>query len=175
MFILLIKILLVILLLYPAIVGFYFGSVKPKILSKITYGSIAVLLAMTNMILVIATYTGGFVSDSWLTFIFFFIFEISLLISIIMHFIMIIKKNYMFRFSAIIAIVLGVSGVIFVISLAIFSQQDISAGEGIAFIDSLTCLIPVALATAFFVIAATDRNTFLYKRTITKVDIKNKK
>lgn len=154
------RILLIIFLLYPVILGFYFGGKKPKTSKRFLYGSLAVLLTLTNMILVIATYFGSFTSDSWFNFIFFFLFEIVLLATTILHLVMTLNDKYVHQYIQRLSIVILVSGLLYSISLMIFSNPNSTVNEGLSIADAMLSTLPTLLASSFFALTGTDKSTF---------------
>ena len=160
------RILVMILLLYPIVLGFYFGQNKPKKKDKIIYATLSILLALTNIIVAMASYVGGFINDSWFNFIFFYALQIAILIAFILHIIMLVKKHYNNKLMMIFAIIIFVLGLGFTISLMIFSNTDRLFEEGLTFTNALLTIIPTLFATTLFTLFSSDKKTFYFKRTI---------
>lgn len=157
MFEIILRILLMVLLLYPCILGFYFGENKPKKKEKVTYVILAIILAFTNLIVAVATYTGSFLSDSWFNFIFFFAFEIGLLIASVLHIFMLAKKKYTHKPIMILSVLIFVLGLGFSISLIIFSNPANSAGEGLTLTSALLTMLPALSSTTLFALFSSDK------------------
>ena len=154
------RILIMILLLYPIVLGFYFGTNKPTKKNKITYVILAVLLALTNLVVAVATYTGAFISDSWFNFGFFFAFEIGLLVASVAHIVMLVNKKYNHKLISIYAFIILAAGLGFSISLMIFSNPESTTGDGLSFTNALLTLLPTLSSTALFALFGSDKKTF---------------
>lgn len=155
------KIIILVLLLYPVAIGFCFSVKGLKTSKRIYYAALAILLALSNMILVIATYYGGFTRDSWLNFIFFFLFELLLLVTSVLHFVMVLGKFYNHKRVLTLSVFLLISGICYSVSLMIFSNPDASSSEGLAIADALLSLLPTLLSATFFALAGSDKEAFL--------------
>lgn len=149
------------LLLYPVAIGFCFSVKGLKISKRIYYAALAILLALSNMILVIAIYQAFLKDngDNWFNLIFFILFELLLLITSVLHFIMVLRKLYNHKLILMLSVFLLISGICYSVSFIIFSNPYL--GEGLTIVDALLSLLPTLLSATFFALAGSDKEAFL--------------